>query len=244
MAASALLVTMNACNKDDIRTQGNVHTAELVLSPSVDGVETRAAMNYAADDYFTTPGFGQAEVFVGMTSAVYDYDASAKTLRAAGAYTPYYFPTDGSGLTFKASWPTETQRSAIDAAFPTDQSTREAFLTADYLSVTTKAYASAKVPVRFQHEHSKAAFTFEGTTLYGKRIEKLVFNGYTAYCDPACDDAQLIFKPLSGQYIFQAGKSGALKIEGDDALYTFTLGNAVIGFDAGSHHTIKLNVNH
>ena len=238
MPALCALIMLPACGRDEdpVRPGGT----ELVLAPSVDGGSTRAAVNYSADQYLTLPGYGQADVTVGIATAAYEYDQMNNELRATG--DPFLFPNDGSALTFRVQWPTAAKRQTLGTALPKDQSLRETFLAWDFLSATVTAFPSSKIPVSLAHEHSKAAFTLEGTSFYGRRIEKLVFNGYTAYCDPARNDAQLIFKPLMGQQIFAAGGNGALRVEGDGTMYTFTLASPVTGFDSGSHHTIKLNV--
>lgn len=240
--AFVLLMLANACSKDGSQPAPG-KGQELILAPSMG--HGRAAVNYSADRYFGLAGYGEADVTVGVQTVAYTYNSSFNELSATGSNEPFRFPTDGSPLRFRVQWPTAEKREAF-STLPKDQSTPEAFFASDFLSVDMKAYQSAKVMINFEHEHCKASFTLEGTSFYGKKIEKLVFNGYTAYCDAdmGIKDAQLIFKPLSGQYIFTPSSSGALKISGDEAMYNFTLEGYVTGFEPGSHHTLKLNVNH
>lgn len=240
--ALCCIIAMQACDNTDtgeITPQGGM---ELVISPVVAGEETRAAKNYSTSDYFGIDDYGLADVIIDNVIVPYYYDAVKNELRAGDDDMPFIFPADGSPMTITVKWPTEAQRYDLSSTgVPKDQSGRETFMLSDYLSSTLKAFPVNKVMISLGHERSKAAFTLDGA-LYGKKIENLVVSGYTAYCDPALNDAQLIFMPAAGSTILALGCSGALQVEGDDRMYTFTLKESVTGFEPGSHHTVRIIV--
>lgn len=237
LCASLLL---GACSKAENPQPVPGDKQALVLAPSVDG-ETKAAANYTAGDYFGLAGYDEASVLVDNVDVPYVYSASGKELRVKAGSDPFYFPAGGTPLTFTVKWPTEAQRLALGIEVAKDQSEREVFLRTDYLSTTMTVLPTNRVLISLGHERSKATFTLDGA-LYGKKITRLTVSGYTAYCDPALKDAQLVFVPQAGTTILAQGCSGALQVEGSNSMYTFTLAEAITGFEAGSHHTIKINV--
>ncbi len=239
LALSCALLLLNACGEtgDDLTPR---QAGALVVIPSVDE-GTRAAVNYTAEDYFGVDGYGKVDVTIGGVTAEYGYDAANKHLAAVEEDGAFRFPADGSGLSFTIKWPSEELRTTLGATVPADQSTRDAFLTTDWLSASKSAVYTPRVFVSLLHERSKAAFVLDGA-MYGRKITKLTIGGFSACCqNPAGGvDAQLIFAPDAGSTLFAAGRTGALTVENDPAMYTFTIGTAVTGFTPGSHHTIRI----
>lgn len=241
---AAALMLLAGCSKEhDELSAPEKGGIELVLMPGV-GTHpgSRAAHNYKAADYFTLAGYDKTDVIVGNTTSPYVYNNISKELTAEPGTDPFVFPADGSPLDITVKWPTEAQRRALDAAGHKDQSTTEAFLLADFLTKEIKALPAERVIINLAHERCKATFTLDGA-LYGQKIEKLSLNGYSAYCDPALNDAQLILLPAVGSVMLTTGTHGALKVQGDPQMYTFALTADVTGIEAGSHHTIRLNLN-
>lgn len=227
------------CSKEGTSIPGQ--GTALVLSPSVDGNDTRAGYNYKAKEYFELAGYEKADVISNNAIVPYVYNETLNELTAAAGYDPFVFPADGSTLSITVKWPAEEQRRALDFTGHKDQSDKTDFLLADFLTTSVSVYPSKRVTINLGHERSKITFTLEGA-FNGQSIEELYINGYSAYCDPVLGDAQLIVLPAVGPMLLGKGATGALKVSGDPGMYTFTLSAAVTGFEAGSHHTIRLNL--
>lgn len=104
---------------------------------------SRAAANYAADDYFGLRGMAGASVSVKARTTTYIY--ADGTLAGATPDDVLYFPVDGSALaSVKVYWPEEAVRQAQGGAIAKDQREKEAFLAADWLSAELKEVAPAQ----------------------------------------------------------------------------------------------------
>lgn len=129
---------------------------------SVAGISpgSRAAANYAADDYFGLRGMAGASVSVKARTTTYIY--ADGTLAGATPDDVLYFPVDGSALaSVKVYWPEEAVRQAQGGAIAKDQREKEAFLAADWLSaLMLKEVAPAQaVRLTLGHERPKLTFT-------------------------------------------------------------------------------------
>lgn len=201
------------------------------------GTGSRAAANYAADDYFGIPGLGEASVTVKARTATYAY--ADNTLAGATQDDVLYFPVDGNALsTVRVSWPAEAARQAQGGTVAKDQQTKEAFLAADWLSAELKDVAPAQaVPLTLGHERPKLTFTLVGT-MSGSKITSLCVAGYDAYCDTQTGDAQLIMLP--GDTEIAPETIGTVTIGGQERPRNFVI-KTMPALTAGQNHTIEIN---
>lgn len=209
------------------------------LRISVAGVASasRAAANYAADDYFGLPGADKASISVRNRTATYTYEGG--TLTAATGEDMLYFPVDGSPLpAIRVYWPDEAARQAQGGAVAKDQRTKEAFLTADWLSAELKEVAPAQsIAVTLGHERPKITFTLTGA-MSGGRIASLSVAGYDARCDAQTGDAQLIVLPGSTDIAPEA--VGTVTVDGEPKPRNFVI-KTMPPLTAGENHTIAIN---
>ena len=188
-AAAALLAGSSCSEQEPFDAAMPVRLSVAGISPG-----SRAAANYAADDYFGLRGMAGASVSVKARTTTYIY--ADGTLAGATPDDVLYFPVDGSALaSVKVYWPEEAVRQAQGGAITKDQREKEAFLAADWLSAELKEVAPAQaVALTLGHERPKLTFTLAGT-MSDSRITALSVAGYDAYCDPQTGDAQLIMLP-------------------------------------------------
>ena len=197
-AAAALLAGSSCSEQEPFDAAMPVRLSVAGISPG-----SRAAANYAADDYFGLRGMAGASVSVKARTTTYIY--ADGTLAGATPDDVLYFPVDGSALaSVKVYWPEEAVRQAQGGAIAKDQREKEAFLAADWLSAELKEVAPAQaVALTLGHERPKLTFTLAGT-MSGSRITALSVAGYDAYCDPQTGDAQLIMLPGNTEIALEA----------------------------------------
>lgn len=203
------------------------------------GTGSRAAANYAADDYFGLPGLGEASVTVKSRTTTYAY--ADNMLAGATEDDVLYFPVDGSALpAVGVSWPAEAARQAQGAAVAKDQRTKEAFLAADWLSAGLKGVAPAQtIALTLEHERPKITFALVGA-LSGSKITSLSVAGYDAYCDADVQirDAQLMVLPGSNDIAPEA--IGTVTIGGEERPRNFIV-KTMPALTAGENHTVGIN---
>ena len=137
-AAAALLAGSSCSEQEPFNAAMPVRLSIAGISP-----ESRAAANYAADDYFGLRGMAGASVSVKARTTTYIY--ADGTLAGATPDDVLYFPVDGSALaSVKVYWPEEAVRQAQGGAITKDQREKEAFLAADRLSAELKEVAPAQ----------------------------------------------------------------------------------------------------
>lgn len=136
-AAAALLAGSSCSEQEPFNAAMPVRLSIAGISP-----ESRAAANYAADDYFGLRGMAGASVSVKARTTTYIY---ADGTLAGATDDVLYFPVDGSALaSVKVYWPEEAVRQAQGGAITKDQREKEAFLAADWLSAELKEVAPAQ----------------------------------------------------------------------------------------------------
>lgn len=134
-AAAALLAGSSCSEQEPFDAAMPVRLSVAGISPG-----SRAAANYAADDYFGLRGMAGASVSVKARTTTYIY--ADGTLAGATPDDVLYFPVDGSALaSVKVYWPEEAVRQAQGGAIAKDQREKEAFLAADWLSAELKEVA-------------------------------------------------------------------------------------------------------
>lgn len=206
----------------------------LVICPAL--TDTRA-INYGVAEYFGLPGYENATVTVDGVNAPYTFTAGQ--LSAAAGNDPFYFPLDGTPLgSVTVQWP-ETSLRGTGVA--TDQSAMEDFLSSDWLSFERlNVVPTTQLPAHLTHENAKIAFTLSN----GARIQSLTLAGYSAYCDPGANDAQLILEPenVAANVPIKATDAGVLQIDGEPLTRDFTIGEFPTQLEAGKHYTITLTV--
>ena len=137
-AAAALLAGSSCSEQEPFDAAMPVRLSVAGISPG-----SRAAANYAADDYFGLRGMAGASVSVKARTTTYIY--ADGTLAGATPDDVLYFPVDGSALaSVKVYWPEEAVRQAQGGAIAKDQREKEAFLAADWLSAELKEVAPAQ----------------------------------------------------------------------------------------------------
>lgn len=241
------IIAIAACAASCSREADETPAAEraVVFSVSV-GNHTRAAVNYLAEDYFTLgEGFAQATVNDSFESFTYNYEDGL--LKAATNYDIISFPLGGDPLPgLHISWPSEAKRKAHTdvhgAKVVRDQSTRAGFLGMDWLTCTIEdVKPTTLVPISLEHIYSKITFTLGGTQA-GKKIEWLEVGDFKAYCDPAGNDAQLIYNQTGDKGSLAIGALGKVKITGVTTPQAFQLTDSPDDHltDAGDHYTIVI----
>ena len=121
-AAAALLAGSSCSEQEPFDAAMPVRLSVAGISPG-----SRAAANYAADDYFGLRGMAGASVSVKARTTTYIY--ADGTLAGATPDDVLYFPVDGSALaSVKVYWPEEAVRQAQGGAIAKDQREKEAFL--------------------------------------------------------------------------------------------------------------------
>ena len=231
-AAAALLAGSSCSEQEPFDAAMPVRLSVAGISPG-----SRAAANYAADDYFGLRGMAGASVSVKARTTTYIY--ADGTLAGATPDDVLYFPVDGSALSsVKVYWPEEAVRQAQGGAIAKDQREKEAFLAADWLSAELKEVAPAQaVALTLGHERPKLTFTLAGT-MSGSRITALSVAGYDAYCDPHTGDAQLIMLPGNTDIAPEA--IGTVTIGGQERPRNFVV-KTMPALKAGENHTIEIN---
>ena len=241
-AAAALLAGSSCSEQEPFDAAMPVRLSVAGISPG-----SRAAANYAADDYFGLRGMAGASVSVKARTTTYIY--ADGTLAGATYHDEsilpveqddvLYFPVDGSALaSVKVYWPEEAVRQAQGGAIAKDQREKEAFLAADWLSAELKEVAPAQaVALTLGHERPKLTFTLAGT-MSGSRITALSVAGYDAYCDPQTGDAQLIMLPGNTEIALEA--IGTVTIGGQERPRNFVV-KTMPALKAGENHTIEIN---
>ena len=219
-AAAALLAGSSCSEQEPFDAAMPVRLSVAGISPG-----SRAAANYAADDYFGLRGMAGASVSVKARTTTYIY--ADGTLAGATPDDVLYFPVDGSALaSVKVYWPEEAVRQAQGGAIAKDQREKEAFLAADWLSAELKEVAPAQaVALTLGHERPKLTFT-------------LSVAGYDAYCDPQTGDAQLIMLPGNTEIALEA--IGTVTIGGQERPRNFVV-KTMPALKAGENHTIEIN---
>ena len=230
-AAAALLAGSSCSEQEPFDAAMPVRLSVAGISPG-----SRAAANYAADDYFGLRGMAGASVSVKARTTTYIY--ADGTLAGATPDDVLYFPVDGSALaSVKVYWPEEAVRQAQGGAIAKDQREKEAFLAADWLSAELKEVAPAQaVALTLGHERPKLTFTLAGT-MSGSRITALSVAGYDAYCDPQTGDAQLIMLPGNTEIALEA--IGTVTIGGQERPRNFVV-KTMPALKAGENHTIEI----
>lgn len=224
-AAAALLAGSSCSEQEPFDAAMPVRLSVAGISPG-----SRAAANYAADDYFGLRGMAGASVSVKARTTTYIY--ADGTLAGATPDDVLYFPVDGSALaSVKVYWPEEAVRQAQGGAIAKDQREKEAFLAADWLSAELKEVAPAS------GRRPKLTFTLAGT-MSGSRITALSVAGYDAYCDPQTGDAQLIMLPGNTEIALEA--IGTVTIGGQERPRNFVV-KTMPALKAGENHTIEIN---
>ena len=105
-AAAALLAGSSCSEQEPFDAAMPVRLSVAGISPG-----SRAAANYAADDYFGLRGMAGASVSVKARTTTYIY--ADGTLAGATPDDVLYFPVDGSALSsVKVYWPEEAVRQA------------------------------------------------------------------------------------------------------------------------------------
>ena len=219
-AAAALLAGSSCSEQEPFDAAMPVRLSVAGISPG-----SRAAANYAADDYFGLRGMAGASVSVKARTTTYIY--ADGTLAGATPDDVLYFPVDGSALaSVKVYWPEEAVRQAQGGAIAKDQREKEAFLAADWLSAELKEVAPAQaVALTLGHERPKLTFA-------------LSVAGYDAYCDPQTGDAQLIMLPGNTEIALEA--IGTVTIGGQERPRNFVV-KTMPALKAGENHTIEIN---
>ena len=214
-AAAALLAGSSCSEQEPFDAAMPVRLSVAGISPG-----SRAAANYAADDYFGLRGMAGASVSVKARTTTYIY--ADGTLAGATPDDVLYFPVDGSAL----------------ASVKVYQREKEAFLAADWLSAELKEVAPAQaVALTLGHERPKLTFTLAGT-MSDSRITALSVAGYDAYCDPQTGDAQLIMLPGNTEIAPEA--IGTVTIGGQERPRNFVV-KTMPALKAGENHTIEIN---
>ena len=149
-AAAALLAGSSCSEQEPFDAAMPVRLSVAGISPG-----SRAAANYAADDYFGLRGMAGASVSVKARTTTYIY--ADGTLAGATPDDVLYFPVDGSALaSVKVYWPEEAVRQAQGGAIAKDQREKEAFLAADWLSAELKAGRRPDAGARTAEAHIHA----------------------------------------------------------------------------------------
>lgn len=118
-AAAALLAGSSCSEQEPFDAAMPVRLSVAGISPG-----SRAAANYAADDYFGLRGMAGASVSVKARTTTYIY--ADGTLAGATPDDVLYFPVDGSALaSVKVYWPEEAVRQAQGGAIAKDQREKE-----------------------------------------------------------------------------------------------------------------------
>lgn len=213
--------------------------AAIPVRLSVAGVSpgSRAAANYAAEDYFGLPGMAGASVSVKARTATYAY--ADGTLAGATPDDVLYFPVDGSTLaSVRVYWPEQAVRQAQGGTVAKDQRDKGTFLAADWLSAELKEVAPAQaIALTLGHERPKLTFTLVGA-MSGSRITSLSIAGYDAYCDAQTGDAQLIILPGNTDIAPEA--IGTVAVGGEERPRNFVV-KTMPPLKAGENHTIEIN---
>lgn len=242
MAAAAFMVSCSQGADETAAGQRSV-----VFSVNVDSA-TRAAVNYGAESYFTLgEGFGQATVTDSYESFTYNYEDGL--LKAATDLDIISFPLGGDPLPgLYISWPSEAVRKAHTdvhgAKVVRDQSDRKDFLGMDWLScMILNVKPTTVVPISLEHLYSKITFTLGGIHA-GKKIEQLEVGDFKAYCDPAGNDAQLIYNEVGDKGSLPLATPGKVWVAGVADPVLFQLADSPDDHltDAGDHYTIVIEV--
>ena len=210
-------------------------------------MDTRAnsrAHNYTLNDYFTlAENFDKVSVIYGDSHHLYYLDTDG-LFKGVSQTDIVRFPQDGSAMEYVAvRWPAE-------AVFPSaanvlrDQSDRENFMKMDILEgELTNVAATTVIPVSLKHMRSKITFTLGGQYA-GKKIESLRVGDFKAYCDPALNDAQLIYDHLNDIGSLKMGTNGIVKVEGvaDPVNFIITESPDDVLDDAAGNCTVTLSL--
>jgi hypothetical protein len=227
---ASVLALMCSCSKGDPATVGTTPPAggeEAVFS--VDGIEavgaeTRSAHNYSIGDYFTLGAeFDRVQVEYGG-SHIYQLDPAENIFEGISPADIIRFPQDGSPLTeVTMQWPVDAKTTAAGSAVVRDQSQKVDFMRMDRLSGTIRnVMPTTIISITMGHARSKITFTLGGEH-EGKRIEELTVGDFKAYCDPALDDAQLIYDQTGDAGTLVNGTRGEVKVAGVAETLRFVL---------------------
>lgn len=199
---------------------------------------TKAA-SYDSGQYFSIDGMSDASVETLSEKVIYTY--ADGRLSAKSDDDMVFFPVDGSSLPYlKISWPESGIRESMPEV-PYDQSEKEVFLKADWLSAElTEVAMESTVPVILEHERALVSFYLTGQ-FDGRKIVSLYVGDFNAFCDvdPEIVQAQLILNPDEGSIM--PGSVGALYMDGDDSPYNFTI-ESFPGLEPGKENIIRINL--
>jgi len=231
-AAAALLAGSSCSEQEPFDAAMPVRLSVAGISPG-----SRAAANYAADDYFGLRGMAGASVSVKARTTTYIY--ADGTLAGATPDDVLYFPVDGSALaSVKVYWPdrTSTPPPAPSPPVCTTPASTPGTCRRRMWPALPGAPAQA-VALTLGHERPKLTFTLAGT-MSDSRITALSVAGYDAYCDPQTGDAQLIMLPGNTEIAPEA--IGTVTIGGQERPRNFVV-KTMPALKAGENHTIEIN---
>ncbi len=236
ICATAALLAATSCSKQDGSQTDRAVRFRIVGI----GEQSKAATNYVATDYFTLSNLGKASVELKSKTTTYVY--ANDILQGETPEDCHYFPVDNSALaSIKVRWPDDAARSTQGTSIAKDQSSKEVFLAADWLSATLQNVTPAQtIALTLSHERAKVTFTLVGANA-DKKITALSIGGYTAFCDEEASvkDAQLILTP--GSTDIKANAIGALSLEGESTQHSFVI-STMPTLVAGENHTIEINL--
>lgn len=231
-AAAALLAGSSCSEQEPFDAAMPVRLSVAGISPG-----SRAAANYAADDYFGLRGMAGASVSVKARTTTYIY--ADGTLAGATPDDVLYFPVDGSALVLR-------QGILAGGGRTPGTGRRHRQRPAGEGSVPRRGLAFGRaeggrpaqaVALTLGHERPKLTFTLAGT-MSGSRITALSVAGYDAYCDPQTGDAQLIMLPGNTEIAPEA--IGTVTIGGQERPRNFVV-KTMPALKAGENHTIEIN---
>lgn len=227
--------TAAGCSKGDKSTEP-AGKPILKVSISAFATETRSAVNYGIDDYFTGWGNDLENILVVFDGTERIHKYSSGTLVSTS--DAFEFPSTANPVDIEVSWPSGDMRKAVGSADRKDQSTKEGFMAEDWLSAEMKNVMPAySVPVFLKHERAKVSFVLAGG-LDGVAAEEFTFGDFKAFC--SAGKIELMIDPAADAALFAANASGTIKAAGKT--YVYTLDADISGIEAGSYHEIILNL--